>query len=325
MKILFRVDASPTIGLGHLRRTLALATIMAKRGHEPKYLIHDGGELLPIEPPFPRVSEVGGGWDLAVVDSYLISDHEYNIVRKASKKTAVITDGKDSGFDCDALIDHNLYSKPDLYPARAVSRTKLLLGPAYAMIREEIRQAREKEFEVSESVCRILLTLGGGDQHDNLLRLLRFLAQTARGVEVSILTPKGVSLDIHSGISAGTAVPSNQYRVVHDQPDVGSLMRQCDLAVTGAGVTSLELACLGVPAIHVVLADNQAPGAQAAQDKGVALNFGAPDRWNPESFASLFRSLQSQEAREGMSSKGRALVDGQGTDRLAKVLEELSA
>ncbi len=324
MKILFRVDASPTIGLGHLRRTLALATVMAKQGHEPKYLIHDGGELLPIEPPFPRVSEVGGGWDLAVVDSYLISQHEYKLLRSQSKKTAVVSDGKDPGFDCDALIDHNLYARPDLYPDRAGSRTKLLLGPAYAMIREEIRQARDEGFEVSDGICRILLTLGGGDQHDNLLRLLRFLAQTARGAEVSILSPKCVSLDIHSGVATETAVPSNQYRLVHDQPDVGSLMRQCDLAVTGAGVTSLELACIGVPAIHVVLADNQMLGAQAAQEQGIGLNLGNVPAWDLSTFQIAYRALESREKRQAMSLAGRSLVDGLGAQRLAEALQHLA-
>ena len=163
MNILFRVDASARIGMGHLRRTLALATEFKKLGHSPFFLIAPRGQRLTVQVPFPKVGKIGMQcWDLAVVDSYKISRAEYKKIRHAVGRIALITDMKIPDLPCDALINHNLFAKDAMYSARRRAGTKLLLGPRYAMIRGEIAHTRKKGFRVRSRIQKILLTLDPG-------------------------------------------------------------------------------------------------------------------------------------------------------------------
>lgn len=314
MNILFRVDASSKVGLGHLRRTLALAMELKRLGYGPVFLIDERGEKLPIRMPLSRIRGMGGRrWDLAVVDSYTILPKGYQKIRSATHRVAVVADGRDPGFDCDFLIDHNLYASQKMYPAQQGRETKLLVGPQYAMMSEEIVRARVEGFTVRDRIQKILLTLGGSTHPVETIRLLRMIAHIAQEVEMLIITP---AQDFKS-LLPSLLPHGNRYRVIPNPYEMGKVMRQADIAVTAAGVTSLELACIGVPTICVVLSDNQRKGAQEADRQGIGLNLGKPPDWKQSKFDLLYRALVKADLRKSMSRKARSLVDGRGVKRVA--------
>ena len=96
-----------------------------------------------------------------------------------------------------------------------------------------------------------------------------------------------------------------------------------DLAVCAAGVTSLELACIGAPMMCVVLTDNQVRGAEAVEEKGIGVSLGRIEHWDETRFRECHQKLAEFEVRKAMSLQGRALVDGLGAQRLAEALEKL--
>ena len=319
MNILFRVDASAHIGMGHLRRTLALATEFKKQGCNPFFLIDSRGERLTVRVPFPRIPKIGKKhWDLVIVDSYRISGAEYKKIRHATGRIALITDMKIPNLPCDALINHNLFAKDAMYSERRRAGTKLLLGPRYAMIREEIAHARKTGFRVRNRIQKVLLTLGGGPQPANAVRLLNCIASVARNVEVLLVSPSQTFPPLPKHLPGG-----NTCRLIRNPKHMGNIMRQADIAVSAAGVTSLELACLGVPAMVVVLADNQKDSASAAETEGIGLNLGPPGKWTAERFHLIYHRLERPILRRSMSRKASMLVDGHGAGRLAAELTRL--
>ncbi len=318
-RILFRLDASSRVGLGHLRRMMALAAVFKQRGSLPHFLVDDDGENLPVALPYPQMDSLGSDrWDMAVVDSYRVSPEEYEKIRSASGCCVVVADGKDPGFSCDAIIDHNLSASPAIYARRRKEGARLLIGLRYAMIRKEIVRARSLRGAVKEAIKpeikNILLALGGTRQEDNYQRLLQYIVHCEPKAQVSVLIP--------SAALAG-AIDRSKCQVVCAPKNVALYMQRADLAVCAAGVTSLVLTCIGVPMICVMLAENQAPGAMAVQKKRIGYNFGWPDQWSQEKFAFLYRAISNENVRKTMSTTARGLIDGLGPQRIVRVLESL--
>jgi UDP-2,4-diacetamido-2,4,6-trideoxy-beta-L-altropyranose hydrolase len=312
------VDASTQVGLGHLRRTLALAKTLQNRSHRCAFLIDDGKENLVLPLPFPRIFTLKNKrWDCAVVDSYTIRTPERRMIADHADVSICVVDGRAPSAGCDVLIDHNLYASRNLY-LRGVGnkeRTIILAGPQFAMMGEEIVRARGKSFPIRPKIESILVTLGGCDYQKPMRRLLTMLAGIARGTRVHILIPaneapqlelpEGIVCHLHRGIS-----------------NIGNIMRRTDLAISASGVTSLELACIGVPTICVILAENQAPGAQALETRKMAFNFGWPRCWKTNRFVSLYHRMENPDLRSSLSKNARKIVDGRGSQRIAQEIEK---
>jgi spore coat polysaccharide biosynthesis predicted glycosyltransferase SpsG len=100
------------------------------------------------------------------------------------------------------------------------------------------------------------------------------------------------------------------------------LMAAADLAVCAGGSTMWDLACMGVPFIPIVIADNQRQAAAAmARDGYPAIEIAAVPRELPAAMAAL---AADAGRREALSRRGRQLVDGHGAERVCAALRELA-
>jgi spore coat polysaccharide biosynthesis predicted glycosyltransferase SpsG len=103
------------------------------------------------------------------------------------------------------------------------------------------------------------------------------------------------------------------------------LMNWADVAIAAAGSTTWELAFLGVPFCHIVVADNQAAIADHAARGGYAVNLG----WHAELTTGRVAGavadlLDDSDRRSAMTRAGRAAIDGQGALRVADMLQKLT-
>jgi spore coat polysaccharide biosynthesis predicted glycosyltransferase SpsG len=106
--------------------------------------------------------------------------------------------------------------------------------------------------------------------------------------------------------------------LVADATNMPELMAWADVAVSAGGSTLWELAYMGLPALVLVLADNQLPASRALDAAGIAQWLRAPADL-PGALAAL---LPDQARRQAMSDAARRMVDGRG---VARVLEQLEA
>jgi RimJ/RimL family protein N-acetyltransferase len=83
--------------------------------------------------------------------------------------------------------------------------------------------------------------------------------------------------------------------------------------VSAAGVTLLELCCIGTPTALVRIADNQKAGYEAAVTGGLAAGLGTDPRDHVETLRAL---LLHPEQREALSARAMTAVDGRGADRI---------
>ncbi|TDV51025.1 bifunctional UDP-2,4-diacetamido-2,4,6-trideoxy-beta-L-altropyranose hydrolase/GNAT family N-acetyltransferase [Actinophytocola oryzae] len=287
--LLLRADAAPTTGVGHLSRCVALATAARERGWDValcgsftagEWLIGDLEVVPALEPA-----------DVVLIDHYGLG--------QLTLPSLVVSmeDGTYGRRRADIVVDANIYTSPRPDDGSPV----VLRGPAYAPLRREIRAARAAR-RGSSTPPRVVVVMGGG------------AAPSSVAAAVTAIRETGVPADV----VAISSVPVSGVDVVPPTPDLPTLFAEADLVVSAAGVTLLELCCVGVPAALVQIADNQAAGYEAATTQGLAAGLGTDPR---EHVATLKTLLLREDRRKALADRATATVDGQGADRVITAIE----
>jgi RimJ/RimL family protein N-acetyltransferase len=161
--------------------------------------------------------------------------------------------------------------------------------------------------------------MGGSDPHNTTLKVLRAL-ERLRCRPLQVCAVVGASNPHQPSLQQEIERLGPEFQLARNA-DIPALMAWADLAVAAGGITSWELAFMGLPSAVIVLADNQRPVACALGEAGVALNLGGHEELAPQTIAPALESLAlSPTEREAMSAKARMLVDGQGARRVANLL-----
>lgn len=343
--VLFRADASETIGAGHLMRCLALAEGFKEHGTEPVFVsrtrhpayvraLQQRGfawtaieEELPFEEEPATIARLRPPGTVAgvVVDGYWLPQDYFVRIRalEPAWTLAYIDDLGQLSDGIDLLINQNLSADERSYPGADEKGVRILAGPRYALLRSEFRKRPHNGSTRRAGVSRILLTLGGGDTANHTLRILRALDSLDPRIELHVVQGPGFRhrADVDAYASARPRV-----RLWSDVPDMCQLMLGMDLSINGSGSTLWELYYLGLPNILYVLADNQAPVAERAHALGCSLSLGSIARFDPRALLeAVQRLVDSPEERGRMSERARDVVDGSGVDRVSTVFLSLCA
>ena len=102
---------------------------------------------------------------------------------------------------------------------------------------------------------------------------------------------------------------------------MAKLMAWADMAVSGAGSICWELAFMGLPALLIVIAENQSNIASNLDDIGAATNLGWHSEVSSSDIAEAVVLLASDlNRRSSMNMICRKLVDGMSMDRVIHAL-----
>ena len=355
MKIAIRVDATNQIGTGHLMRCLTLADALKQRGaqvrfvsrHMPEHLRHmlavKGHEFILLKSSPSDVSPndlshahwLGTSqwadaqdtiqalsnhvWDWLVVDHYALDVRWESVFRQTTKNILVIDDIADRQHDCDVLLDQNFYADMDTrYTGKVPAHCRLLIGPCYALLREEFRHMREQVNPRTGTIKRVLVFFGGVDAGNSTGCVIKALVNIGiPGLLVDVVI--GAQHPCREQIEAECA----QYGFIcHVQTArMAELMAAADLAIGAGGAASWERCCLGLPALIVALADNQIDIAKALDLFGASIYLGSLEIASATLMRRAIIDLVNHQIRlAALSQKSYSLVDGLGIDRLCQSL-----
>ncbi|MBN2689845.1 MAG: UDP-2,4-diacetamido-2,4,6-trideoxy-beta-L-altropyranose hydrolase [Gammaproteobacteria bacterium] len=356
-KIIFRVDASLQIGSGHVMRCLTLAKSLRDSGQSVSFicrslsgnlnkLIYDSGfevfELTTNNDSYEKIydikqlpknkqiadaeqtisiltkSSIKADW--LVLDNYGFDQVWENKVKNYTKKIMVIDDLANRHHSCDILLDQSLPSDQansyqNLLPTSCIQ----LLGPKFALLREQFKVERCKLRKRDGSISRIFVFFGGADCL-NMTRLTLDAILNLKKPELQIDVVVGKQ---NKHINELQNYCSNFAQInFHCQVDnIAKLMQNADLAIGAGGSTSWERCCLGLPSIVCSMADNQdkivniLAKAKVAKSLGKAKNIKVSDIKRQ-----LNALLTDQDGMLQMSKNCIKLVDAQGTGRVKKEL-----
>jgi UDP-2,4-diacetamido-2,4,6-trideoxy-beta-L-altropyranose hydrolase len=334
--IVIRTNGGSTIGLGHVRRCLSLAHALRQAGADVLFALNEDAHVINLvqshnfrsstvsrNHDFDQTLQLIHGWRASAVvsDSYEFDTDYFASLRSGVSLSAVIDDMADRLLPADVVVNAALNASSLIY--RALPTTLFLIGPAYTLLRSEFAQGIHNP--VRDPVQRVLITTGGTDTMNltpSLINGVRSCLGSA-GIDVVVGPFFGNRAEIQERADADPEL----IRVHIDPPCMRDLMLQADLAVTAGGQTLYELAATGTPSICFCLQQNQSFNISGFVAQGVTLFAGADDSdLISRLSSSLLRLAENVELRRQMSTRGKALVDGMGAQRVAgAIVARLSA
>lgn len=347
----FRVDSSIQMGTGHLMRCLTLADALRKKESNVSFICRElpGNICDLIEKkgfkvyrlPYATVKYhsanqssgyaqwLGVSWkedaeqtmavlakeerviDWLIIDHYALDKQWETLIRPFVGKIMVIDDLADRPHNCDLLLDQNLYEDIETrYEGLVPNHCQLLLGPRYALLRQEFIDARKNLRERDGSIKNILIFFGGVDPTNETLKALE---------AIQLLNRPDIAIDVVVGESnphkdkiedVCSAMPNAHY---HCQVDsMAQLMANADLAIGGGGTTTWERCLLALPAIVLVIAENQMETTKAVAKAGAICNLGWSRLVSIEKLmAAIKKVLENKYQIREMGKKALSLMGAQ--------------
>lgn len=354
----FRVDSSPSIGIGHLVRCMRLARELQSFDVRCEFVRR--GPVDRLSEDFATswigqdVSDLRDGAigrhtsaechkDLAaqaadadeflqllgthlkdatavIVDHYCLDAVWEQRVAPAAATLVVVDDLANRQHQCDILVD----SAPlpaSRYANLVPSACSLLVGPEFALLdRMPKLPAHERSVAEHSQKPRVLATFGGGGNEAPLRLLLDAVGDLcASHFDLDVVLPSSVTSALRQDLEVAGAV-------VHDwRPDLPLLVAAAQLALSAGGSTVFECVRAGTPAITIATAKNQIGFAQAWNDLGLTRHLGGLDSVSPSDLRrAVFDALNDSEWRESVRIQAGRVVDGGGTLRVASSVLRLS-
>ncbi len=117
----------------------------------------------------------------------------------------------------------------------------------------------------------------------------------------------------------------HHWTIAHNPSNLAELMNQADLAISTAGVSLAELACLGVPTIGVIAAENQTAAARALGKLGAIEVAGTVEELADGRLTKLIERLaRDPSRRKSLATTAQQLIDGDGVKRIARAVRDLT-
>ncbi len=308
------------VGLGHVRRCLALRGAAAEAEAQTRVFVAGDipiafasgadTELEPcdwiaaVEPALAVLDR----WpaDVVVVDSYSVTGQTLERLGARVPCLVLVDDLADRATPVDVVVNGGYHAARLHYRGRP--DTVYLLGPRYALLDVEFDGTPERS--AAGLVHRVLVTLGGAAPAD----LLQRVVETARRA----IPPAEID------VAVGPFVPDlglagERIRVHRGLTSLKPLLAVSDLAITAGGMTLYECLATGTPVVAIAIADNQRPNVESLGRAGLLVDGG-------ESLAGAIETLASDgRLRQAMSRRGRDVVDGRGSRRVVRLIEQIAA
>jgi UDP-2,4-diacetamido-2,4,6-trideoxy-beta-L-altropyranose hydrolase len=351
VQIIVRADASPRIGIGHVRRCLTLARALRDFGAQVRFAAHDwGADLAPLlgefaddalrlPSPCPDQDADPASWlphgqaydfrellialdgdrpDWIVVDHYALDAEWHDLAqRELGCRILAIDDLADRPLRANLVVDPNWDRDHRAKYGDLSGEAELLGGPRYALI--DPRYATGEPRERSSEVRSIGIFMGGTDPGRATIPVLETVRAAGFGGDIGIVTS---SLNPDIALIRAAASSDGHAVVEVDLPDLTEFFRRHDLFIVAAGGTTWERMASAAPAIAVVTAENQRDIASQLAEEGLQWVIEAED------WAVLHETLPTVLAdaagRLEQAWRGREIVDARGAERVAAALMTLS-
>jgi UDP-2,4-diacetamido-2,4,6-trideoxy-beta-L-altropyranose hydrolase len=337
LSILFRVDASTLMGMGHLMRCRAIAEAVVQCGGSAIFAMVDPiptatammknipAHLVCLPGPSSGLEDLNDLKNLislhnpviTVIDGYHLTDAYHRAIRRQCP-LAVLWDLADrKAISANVIIDSSPNAPIQSY-AQIAPEALLLTGSRYALIRKDIIQVAKEVGIPLERRKQLLVTFGGSDPLNLSMSVLPELARSlSPDVGINILVGGAYPLTIDLQNLAAQYTNRVPITITIDPPTVAPFFASAGLVISAAGGTIGELVAMGLPALSVVVVQNQVASSQNGP-------YPCIDGRSPDSAALIAESAvllwQDLPERKRLANSVRGLVDGHGAMRVANVL-----
>jgi|Wag4MinimDraft_11_1082651.scaffolds.fasta_scaffold03760_3 UDP-2,4-diacetamido-2,4,6-trideoxy-beta-L-altropyranose hydrolase len=282
--VALRVDGGKEIGMGHIMRSMALASDLKKDEEVERvfYIIKNDSsavnklkendfEVVTIEKTLTYEKEIEKVKEIIkkekvnklITDSYDIDQNYLIEMRKVVDKLVTIHDYAPFAFPSHVIINGNAYAE-DLDYESYYGDTEFLLGTDYLLLREEFRNL--PEIKIGDRVQNVLVTVGGYDLRNLTPKIIGALNSIDFDeIEDQYIDKENLHIDVVIGpsfdnvdqIVAEVEKSSLDISLNFNVKKMSKLMVKSDIAISSGGSTLYELAVTKTPALVLLQAENQ--------------------------------------------------------------------
>ena len=323
-RLFIRTEASAQIGMGHFMRCFAVAEHARRRGIDVIFLTSEeipaidhraaaiGAAVQVIRAPLGQDADaiaVCGmdAEDWLMVDSYKATSTYYSQLHALARLTVVDDLNAFDSYDCDLLINAADAAFDMGYGGK--TRAGLLLGADYAMIRNEFLTQRLPD----RSDPTIVVMFGGSDPGGLTVVVAERLHHAFPDTEIRIVAGPA---NAHIGLLRDTARDLPNVRLFVDPASVADVLAGARLVITAAGGSVGEVAAMALPALVLVVYDNQVAALHACPFPVIDVRKGLPDALE-QVIAGL---LDDKQGLKDIATQGHAIVDGKGAQRIVEAM-----
>ncbi|MFM4825681.1 UDP-2,4-diacetamido-2,4,6-trideoxy-beta-L-altropyranose hydrolase [Aeromonas bivalvium] len=333
--IVFRADASVSLGYGHVMRCLALADAFKKLGEKSVFLFSPNGDALceelikkgyeyriltssPLhslgeseqDDAYATLSNLSTSTKLVVVDHYQLN-MDWEEIITASEIPLLAIDDIFRSHCSQFLLDQNVINSKNAYVNNVSKNCILFLGPRYTLLSESFQHLRHL-VKIRNKLEKIIIFFGGTDP-DN---------ETEKALLGVLASNKSFKIDVVIGGNNPhrnrlLKLCSSTHTTLHIQtPHMARLMLDADLAIGAGGSASWERCCMGLPALISTQADNQVPIAATLHELDAVINLGMADNLTATDYRTAVDRLDCNLINN-MSIAAMPITDGNGASYVA--------
>tara|TARA_B100001564_G_C20640157_1_gene671726 strand:- start:182 stop:1237 length:1056 start_codon:yes stop_codon:yes gene_type:complete len=274
--ILYRVDFTEKIGLGHFKRCLNFANLLGEKKFKNIFIIELNSyksflklsfyknfkhQIFVLNSRKNSIQEIKNKLtsdilvDLIVVDKYEWNFREEIECRIFSKKVLVFDDLANRKHNCDFLIDLSFNRKKIEYKKLVNKGCELFLGPEYSPFSKSFYKLRKSSIKRNRNpMKKILVSFGGSDQQNITSIVVSALAKINENVSFFIVTNK---LSSNYNLVKKVIKNKKNFFLVENCNDLSNYYSRSDLCIGAGGFSSWERCYLGLPTIVIKTAKNQ--------------------------------------------------------------------
>ncbi|MBD1397641.1 UDP-2,4-diacetamido-2,4,6-trideoxy-beta-L-altropyranose hydrolase [Pontibacter sp. JH31] len=329
-RIIFRADGNSRIGLGHVTRSLALVHMLQKEFEcvfaiqSPDLALRERIQevcqgvivLPPSDSSEARFNHELDAYvsseEIVVLDGYHFETEYQQNLKNRGAAVICIDDIHAYTFVADAVINQAGGVLPEVY--QTAPYTKLLLGPAYALLRPAFLRASRATRSLPAGELRVLVCMGGADPDNHTLQALQELQSLTTVKQVEVVVGSAYSR-LHALKEWLKGKPDYRLHRNLSAESMRRLMTKCHAAITSASGISYEYAAVGGLLFVKQTADNQAGMHHFLTTEGIASDYGALLQQLKKGISEV--SFQKQLAAQ------RRHFDGRSDERLRQVFQQL--
>ncbi len=319
--IVFRLDCSPSLGMGHLFRSLPLAITMLDCKANVTFLISP--ESIPYLAPYIkniRIDFVSTCDSLFACDVLFVDHYSPgNILDYALFRSSV-----------NVIIHDLLTSLPPGYdilinPSALAPKSppkSCYFGPSFTQLSGSYSQHRAK-WTRSLSDSKILISFGSTDPFGLTNLLLAALNDIPCSNKYTYIVPLLSSAPHLSSLQSQIYEQDLNIQLFVDQSDLSPMYLTSYACIGASGSSSWERACIGLPSAQLPIIDNQLQVHTTLNRLGMiyslqdSLSIGRS--FDRVKLIELFQRLEDVNWVNLLSQRASSMVDGLGCKRIASI------
>jgi len=205
------------------------------------------------------------------------------------------------------------------YPSSSIDGERvLLLGPAYFIFRREFIEAARVHRTIAKEGRQVLVTVGGSDKLHLTAKIVRALRALSKlGLSLRIVFGPTYPDKLRREVTDLLIGFKGEYAFLDHKTKMAEAMLWADLAITGDGLTKYETAVTGTPSIMLSRPDSEKSLNEEFEKARTTLYLGDGSLIDVRVLTDKIQDvLRNFSLRMLMSQRGKAMIDGQGLERI---------